>query len=819
MKDPHAQREADKYDNPVPSRELITSFLEEADKPLTHPQLCAAMQLFDEDRIEAMRRRLIAMTRDGQLICDKQQRYRPISAIPTIDGKVIGHRDGYGFVQPEDGSPDLYLHAREMNKVFDGDLVRVMVSGVDHKGRREARIIQVLEHKTVEVVGRYYAEGNGGFVVPDSRRMSQEIGIPIGAAGGAQSGQYVVVEIERQPTRREKASGRVTKILGDHLAPGMEIEVALHTHDIPNEWPEPLLKEVAGFTEEVAEEAKQHRVDLRHLPLVTIDGEDAKDFDDAVYCEKKKSGGWRLIVAIADVSNYVTIKTELDREAQNRATSVYFPGHVVPMLPEVLSNGLCSLKPNVDRLAMVCEMSISATGRMSRYKFYEAVIRSHARLTYNRVAALIDKPASKEAEHFKAEFPGIVPYISELHALYQQLVACREERGAIDFDTTETRIVFSPDRKIETIVPVVRNDAHRVIEECMLCANVAAARFLRKHSLQGLYRVHEGPKEQKLINLKEFLFERGLMLEGGMKPTPGDYLQLAQAIEERPDRHLIQTMMLRSLSQAVYQPDNQGHFGLSYPEYTHFTSPIRRYPDLLVHRAIRSIVRSENVEHLESTNVQRVESAQPIKRDAIYPYDMAALLALGEQCSMAERRADDASRDVMAFLKCEYMQEHVGEVFPGVITAVTGFGLFVELNDVYVEGLIHISNLSREYFEFDQARHMLIGERSGTAYALGDSVEVRVVRVDLDERKIDLELVDHKRSTKVRRSKKKANINESLGPKKKGRGRSGAAKRRPSSDSDVSPKKKSKKKSGTKKNAKKSKRASSSAAKKSRKKK
>ncbi|GLQ30640.1 ribonuclease R [Litoribrevibacter albus] len=810
MKDPFGQREADKYENPVPSRELITSFLEEAGKALTHSQLCSAMQIFDDERIEAMRRRLIAMSRDGQLITDKQQRYKPISAIPTIDGRVIGHRDGYGFVQPDDKSPDLYLNAREMNKVFDGDLVRVMVSGIDHKGRREARIIQVLEHKTVQLVGRYYAEGKGGFVVPDSRRMSQEVSVSPEADGGASSGQYVVVEIERQPSRREKASGRVIKILGDHLAPGMEIDVALHTYDVPHEWPEGVLSEVAHFTESVAEEDKTLRVDLRALPLVTIDGEDAKDFDDAVYCERKKSGGWRLIVAIADVSHYVKLRTELDKEAQNRATSVYFPGHVVPMLPEVLSNGLCSLNPNVDRLAMVCEMSISASGRMSRFKFYEAVIRSHARLTYNRVAALIEAPESKEAQHFKAEFPTIVPYVQELHRLYQQLVSCREERGAIDFDTTETRIVFSPDRKIETIVPVIRNDAHRVIEECMLCANVAAARFLRKHQLEGLYRVHEGPKEQKLINLKEFLFERSLMLEGGMKPTPGDYLQLAQDIEERPDRHLIQTMMLRSLSQAVYQPDNQGHFGLAYPEYTHFTSPIRRYPDLLVHRAIRSVLRSEKKEHKESSNVQRVPEAQILPREAIYPYDMAALLALGEQCSMAERRADEASRDVMAFLKCEYMQEHVGEVFPGIVSAVTGFGLFVELTDVYVEGLIHVSNLTKEYFEFDQSRHMLIGERSGTTYALGDAVDVRIVRVDLDERKIDLELVDHRQSVKTRRSKKKANLNESLGPKKKGRGKSGA-KHRPTRESDASPKKK--------KSAKKSKRASVKTTSKARKKK
>ncbi len=793
MKDPNSQREADKYENPVPSREFITSYLEQAGKALTHMQLCSSFEIFDNERVEAIRRRLIAMARDGQLVSDRQQRYQPISAIPTFDGVVIGHRDGFGFVKPDDDSKDLYLNAREMGKVFDGDLVRVMVSGIDHKGRREARIIQILKRNTVELVGRYYADGNAGFVVPDSRRMSQEVYIPAGSQGDAGTGQYVVVQIERHPSRREKASGKVIKILGDHLAPGMEIDVALHTHDIPNEWTQDLLREVSGFTEEVPEDAKQNRIDLRELPLVTIDGEDAKDFDDAVYCEKKKGGGWRLIVAIADVSHYVQLKTELDKEAQNRATSVYFPGYVVPMLPEVLSNGLCSLKPLVDRLAMVCEMSISAEGRMSRYKFYEAVIRSHARLTYNRVSALIEKPRSKEAQHFKQEAPHIVPHVRELYELYKQLVSRRVERGAMDFDTTETRIIFSSERKIETIVPVVRNEAHRIIEECMLSANVAAARFMRKHKIESLYRVHEGPKEERLVNLKEFLFERGLMLEGGLKPTPGDYLLLAQQIEGRPDRHLIQTMMLRSLSQAVYQPDNQGHFGLAYPEYTHFTSPIRRYPDLMVHRALRSAIRSDAVEFESSTNILRVEGAEALKKEKIYPYDMGALLVLGEQCSMAERRADDASRDVMAFLKCEYMEGRVGDVFPGVITAVTGFGLFIELTDVYVEGLVHVSNLTRDYYDFDSARHMLVGERSGTAYALGDSVEVRVVRVDLDERKIDLELTGHKSTVKVRKSKKSRG-KESLGPKKKGRRSGSGVKRSVPSKSGVSDSKKAKKK-------------------------
>jgi ribonuclease R len=511
----------------------------------------------------------------------------------------------------------------------------------------------------------------------------------------------------------------------------MEIEVSLRMHGIPHQWPEAVREEAARFAPEPRTADKARRFDLRDLPFVTIDGEDAKDFDDAVFCERRARGGWRLLVAIADVSHYVRPGTALDLEARNRSTSVYFPGRVVPMLPEELSNGLCSLKPEVDRLALVCEMELSPAGELGRFWFFEGVIRSAARLTYTRVAATL---AGEDAGIRES----LVPQLRELHALYSVLRAAREARGAIDFESNETRIVFGLDRKIEEVVPVERNDAHKLIEECMLAANVAAARFLARHKLPALYRVHEGPSGEKLKTLRRFLGELGLSLRGGDKPQPGDYQLLMGTIGERPDHHVIQTVMLRSLSQARYQPDNLGHFGLNYEAYAHFTSPIRRYPDLLVHRALRAVIRSEE----RSTQVRRDERVKPVPRAEHYPYDLRAMTELGEHCSMTERRADDAVRDVMAWLKCEYLQEHAGEEFAGVISGVTGFGLFVELDGIQADGLVHVSSLQNDYYHFDASGQRLIGERTRRVYRLGDRVRVQIARVDLDERKIDLLVVD-----------------------------------------------------------------------------
>ncbi len=742
--DPEAAREAEKYENPIPSRELILQHLADRGSPANREQLVEEFGLTTEEQLEALRRRLRAMERDGQLIYTRRGTYAPVDKLDLILGRVSGHRDGFGFLIPDDGSDDLFLSPAQMRLVFDGDRALARVSGLDRRGRREGAIVEVISRAHESIVGRYYEESGIGFVVADNPKIQQEVLVTPGRNANAKQGQFVEVKITHWPTPRFQPQGDVVEVVGNYMAPGMEIDVALRSYDIPHVWPEAVLKEAAKLKPEVEEKDKEKRVDLRHLPFVTIDGEDARDFDDAVFCEKSGSnwrlfsGGWRLYVAIADVSHYVKIGSALDEEAQVRGNSVYFPERVVPMLPEQLSNGLCSLNPQVDRLAMVCEMTISKTGKMTDYQFYEAVIHSHARLTYNKVSAILEQPKSAEAKQLRSEYADVVPHLKQLYSLYQVLLAARHERGAIDFETQETRIIFGSGRKIAEIRPTTRNDAHKLIEECMLAANVATAEFLKKHEIPALYRVHDGPPPERLEKLKAFLTELGLSLHRGKAkegPSPKDYQALLEGIRERADYHLIQTVMLRSLSQAVYSADNQGHFGLNYEAYTHFTSPIRRYPDLLTHRAIRSVIRSKS----DTPHVKRA-GAMTIPKARIYPYDEPALEQLGEQCSLSERRADEATRDVVNWLKCEFMKDRVGETFPGVITAVTGFGLFVELKDIYVEGLVHVTALPGDYYHFDPVHHRLAGERTGRSFRLGDSVDVRVMRVDLDERKIDFEL-------------------------------------------------------------------------------
>lgn len=734
FKDPFAAREAEKYENPIPSREYILELLDTAAEPVTHEQMCTMLKLTGEDQIEALRRRLIAMARDGQLISNRRDAYVRLDKIDVVRGRVQGHRDGYGFVIPAEGGEDIYLHNRQMRKVFDGDEVLVRLSGEQYRGKEEGAIIEVLIRNTTQLAGRFFNEEGVQFVRPENPRITHDIMIPFGAYGGAKHGQIVVAEITQQPDKNRLPTGRVVQVLGDHMAPGMEIELAIQAHGIPSVWPEAVIAEAARLSHEVEEGDKLHRVDVRHLPFVTIDGEDARDFDDAVLCERRK-GGWRLYVAIADVSHYVQVENALDIEARARGNSVYFPDYVVPMLPEALSNGLCSLNPHVDRLCMICEMNISTAGRITGYEFYEGVMHSHARLTYTKVGEILTGEGETRAA-LREEYKAVIPQLELLHKLYECLRGARDERGAIDFETTETRIQFNDERKIERIVPIKRNDAHKLIEECMLCANVCAATFIEKHNLIGLFRVHEGPTETKLANLRAYLSELGLGLAGGDKPTPGDYQQLLQMIQGRSDGHLIQTVMLRSLRQAMYQVENHGHFGLGYEAYTHFTSPIRRYPDLLVHRAIRSVIRSTE----PTTHVRRVETAKPIPKKFIYPYTAAEMLVFGEQCSRTERRADEATRDVVSWLKCEYLRDQVGAIYDGHVSAVTSFGLFVELNELYVEGLIHITSLPHDYYRFEPAQHRLMGERTRKVFGLGDSLVVRVVRVDLDNRKIDFEL-------------------------------------------------------------------------------
>jgi ribonuclease R len=743
--DPHAEREAANYENPIPSREVILELLSEAEKPLDHTHIAKSLNLVEPEQLEALRKRLRAMERDGQLMVNRRNAYCLVDKMHLLHCRVQGHRDGYGFAMPIAEGEDIYLSARQMHFVFDGDEVLIQVTGEDRRGRLEGKVIEVLQRKHKTVVGRYKEESGIGFVIPDNGRLTQQILIPTKAKGSVEPGQIVTVEITDYPTRQLGAKGRIAEVLGEHLDPGMEIDVAIRSHGIPWEWPDEVLHEAAGLEAEPLEEDKQHRVDLRQLPFVTIDGEDARDFDDAVYCEEGSGGNWRLWVAIADVSHYVWPDSALDQEASLRGNSVYFPARVVPMLPEALSNGLCSLKPDVDRLAMVCEMELTAAGVLAKYRFYESIIHSHARLTYTQVGEVLEQGSHADVDSQR------VPDLKRLHSLYRMLRAARDKRGAIDFETVETRIIFDEHRKIEAIVPVVRNDAHKLIEECMLCANVATARFYDANKLPILFRVHEGPGEEKLEGLRKFLGELGLDLGGGDKPTPVHYQQLLLQIVDREDANVIQTMLLRSLSQAVYQPENKGHFGLHYEAYAHFTSPIRRYPDLLVHRGIRHLIRSGG----NAKGVLRIKGAEPIPAKQIFPYDVRSMVIQGEHSSMSERRADDATREVDSWLKCEYLQEHVGDEFDGVISAVTGFGLFVELKDLYIEGLVHITALPGDYYNFDKAHQRLTGERSGRSFQLGGIVRVQVARVDLDDRKIELELIEAK-SPRNAASKKSA---------------------------------------------------------------
>ncbi|MCG6657688.1 ribonuclease R [Halomonas campisalis] len=751
--DPHASREAHKYDNPAPSREYLLARLEEYGKPITHEAMSRMLGLEDEDLQEAVRRRLAAMERDGQVLRNRAGAYALIDKLDLIKGKVLGHRDGFGFVLRDDGKKsDLVLPPRQMRRVFHGDYVLVRVSGRDRRGRDEATVAEVLARNTQTMVGVYRENTpEFGVLIPENPRITQEVIIPHSACGGAKDGQVISARIVQQPETRVQPVGEVVEVLGERMDPGMEIDIAIRSYEIPAEFPPEVHDQIAGMSAEVVEGDKAQRIDLRDVPLVTIDDESAKDFDDAVCAWKTKSGSWKLLVAIADVSHYVRPGSALDQEAITRGNSVYFPGQVVPMLPELLSNGLCSLNPSVDRLALVCEMNISQSGAISRYRFYEAVFQSHARLTYNKVAAILDED-DPEGDALREEYRALVPSLQNLHSLYRLLREAREARGAIDFETTETAILFNEERKIEKIVPRSRNDAHKIIEECMLAANVATARFLDKHDLPALYRIHEKPSPERLDKLRLFLNELGLSLGGGDNPSPEDYRDLAEVIKDRPDFDVIQTVMLRSMSRAVYSPHNEGHFGLAYPAYAHFTSPIRRYPDLLVHRAIRSVIRGPR----QTNTVLRAEGGKVEPPSKWCPYTFEQMLELGEHCSMTERRADDATRDVEDWLKCEFMSDKLGEVYDGTIASVTQFGIFVRLDEVYVEGLVHVTSLPSDYYHYEAEKHRLKGERTGMSYRLGDGVTVQVARVDLDDRKIDFALADDKPRPKRAPRKRRA---------------------------------------------------------------
>jgi ribonuclease R len=690
--------------SPVPAQvpssygEEILAALERAGAPLTLAELRAGLSIQGRERA-AFNEALAALERAGRLVKNRAGSFLAAKRIDVIAGRIEGHRDGHGFLVPDDGSAQVFLPPAEMRQVMHGDRASVRIAGQDPRGRPAGSIVEVLERSNRRIVGRLHREHGVLFLVPEDRRITLDILIPPTDAGRAKPGQVATVELIAQPTKHAQPIGRVAEVLGNYTDPGMEIEIALRKFDLPNEFSKKSLAASRAMPEEVRPEDLKGRRDLRDMPFVTIDGETAKDFDDAVHAVREGKG-FRLKVAIADVSHYVRPGEALDDDARERGTSVYFPRRVIPMLPEKLSNGLCSLNPNVDRLAMVCDMAIAPDGRVTRYEFYAAVFRSNARLTYTAVWEMISKAKANQE-------------INTLYDVYKALAQERSRRGAIDFETVETRMVFDANGKIERIVPEPRNEAHRLIEECMLAANVCAGNFLSERKHPVLYRVHDVPAPEKVAALRDFLAELGLALPGGEKPAPRDYAQILDKIKARPDFLLLQTILLRSLKQAVYTPENLGHFGLAFDAYVHFTSPIRRYPDLLVHRAIKALLSNQKYSGINWEEV-------------------------GRHCSETERRADDASRDVENWLKCYYMQDHVGGTYEGRVTGVTSFGLFVMLDDYFVDGLVHISELGRDYFRFEPTRHMLLGERTGKRFRLADRIKVKLVRVDLESRKIDL---------------------------------------------------------------------------------
>ena len=709
--DPHASRESANYTHPIPSREYILQVMVQQGVPVFVEDLYRLLEI-DKSEREIFNRRLGAMEREGQIMRNRRNALCVTEKLHLVTGTIQGHPDGFGFLIPENGGDDIFLSNKEMAQVLHGDRVIVRPVGLDRKGRPEGKIVEILSHNTQKLVGRLMREQGISFVAAEDRRIHQDIFIAPGQDMQAKPGQVVMVQLIEQPSAYAKPIGKVTEILGNYADPGMEIEIALRKHNLPHAFSPAALKQAEAYPRQVQPQDYRGRRDLRDLPLITIDGETARDFDDAVFCEPQGKG-WRLVVAIADVSFYVRPQDALDKDAYERGNSVYFPRRVIPMLPEALSNGLCSLNPQVERLCMVCDMQIDPMGQVKRYEFYPSVMNSKARMTYTQVHEILTQPEGALAQ----EYAWLVPHLQHLNHFFRLSLKLREQRGAIEFESQETLMIFNEQGKIERIVPSVRNDAHRLIEECMLAANVCAADFLQTHQQAALYRVHEGPTPEKLEVLRTFMGEVGFTVGGGDNPQAKDYQKLLSRIKDRPDAGLLQTVMLRSMQQAVYSPDNVGHFGLAYEAYTHFTSPIRRYPDLLVHRAIKAVLDGKQ-------------------------YQAGNWHELGQHCSITERRADDATRDVNNWLKCFYMQDKLGEEFDGTVAGVTSFGLFVALDDLMIEGLLHVTELGNDYFEYDKMRHEMRGERTGAKYRLGDRLRVKVSRVDLETSRIDFVLAN-----------------------------------------------------------------------------
>ena len=746
--DPFHQREAEKYENPIPSREFILEFLEKLGRPTSAKRIAKSLDLDSGEQRSALSKRLGAMVRAGQLIVDRRNVYAIPDKVDLIRGRVSAHPDGYGFLIREDDE-DIFFTRREMRQVFHGDVVLARVRGVNRRGKTDGEIVEVVERNTQTLVGRYYIENDVKLLEPLSKRINHEVTVK-DLKVKCDPGQIVVAEVTQQPGQYGVVQVCVIEVLGDHLTPGIEVDIALRNNDIPAEFSDEVIDAADRMPATVEPSDKENRFDLTELPFVTIDGEDARDFDDAVYCELHEESGWRLYVAIDDVAHYVRPGAELDVSARERGTSVYFPQYVVPMLPQKLSNGLCSLNPMVERLVMVCEMVIDVTGRVTEYDFYEGYIHSHARLTYTQVAEALTSgslPEQEEGKILESERESIEENVSQLEQLYNVLFRRRHKRGAIEFDSTEVQFQFDDSGKVKDIVPRGRNKAHRIIEECMLCANVCTAMLVDLQDRPSLFRVHEPPAIEKLKTLESFLSQFGIHFKVGEDVQPVDLQGISAQLQKQQNGHVLQMALLRSMNQAVYQPENKGHFGLAYDAYAHFTSPIRRYPDLLTHRLLKAAIASEEKHTLKLGPKSK-------KKNQDYPYDMAQVVELGEQTSFTERRADSAVYEVLEYLKCDYISDRVGDVLPGVVTGVAKFGLFVELTGIYVEGLVHVSSLMGDYYRFDQETQTLSGERTGEVYGMGDVVEAQIVRVNVDERKIDFELVSHNSiGNRVRRKK------------------------------------------------------------------
>lgn len=720
-----------KHASAAPEAEAGASFpiaetLRQAGQPLTFDELSSRLGISDKAMQRQVTREIEGLIQAGAVLRNRQGEYCLQERLPLIVGTVSAHRDGHGFLLPEDRTAPVFLAPRQMLEVIHGDRASVRISGQDSRGRPEGSIVKVLERGTQEIVGRLYDESGISFVIPDNPRIGHKVLVPRDRLGDARAGQIVLVKLIEQPSRTAQPLGHVVRVLGEHAAPGMETDIAIHSHGLPFEFPREVVAEAEAFGHAVSPAAKRGREDLRELALVTIDGEDARDFDDAVWCEEVRGGGWRLIVAIADVASYVMPGSALDREAQHRGTSVYFPNRVLPMLPEALSNGLCSINPGVDRLCMACEMRVSPAGKVTRARFFEGIMRSHARLTYTKVAAWLANPS---AQH-DADVAAVGPQLRHLHDLFRALLAARLERGALDFDAPELKVRFGADGRIATFVEQPRNDAHKLIEECMIAANVQAAKFLRKHEIPTLYRVHGQPEADRLDQLRQFLQGFGIQLPTGRDLEPKDLGAVLHRAGASEESRLIETVVVRSMPQAVYQPQNIGHFGLALPEYAHFTSPIRRYPDLMVHRGIRHVLHGGTPE--------------------TFAWTEHSMNALGTQCSFNERRADEATRDAMSWLKCEYMRDKLGEEFDALVTGVVDFGLFVQVRGTQIDGLVHVSALGSDYFSRDKSGFRLVGGRSGRVFRLGDHLRVRLTNVIVDERKIDFELAEGRGAPAIR---------------------------------------------------------------------